>query len=217
MLDYFLELDNRLLLAINGMHNAYFDQFMWLVSDKWIWIPLYCALAYALGKRFGWRGLLATLVAAGITFAVTDHVCIQVLRFAFNRLRPTCPDNPISPFVHIVNGYTSGRWGFPSAHAANTTGLAIVLGFAFRRRRMTVLLTAWVMLVCYSRMYLGVHYLSDLLGGAFFGATVGYLSSWVLRRSSILAEDKQNYCNELVPISVGGLILLTIAISAACG
>ena len=166
------QLDDQILLFVNSLHNEYFDFVMWQISGKWIWIPFYVSLAWLVWKRFGWKGLGIVLAAVGLTFAVTDHFSIQVFRSIFSRMRPSNPDNPIAPFVHIVNGYRSGYYGFPSAHAANTAGLAVILSLFFKDRRQTLMLAAWVVLVCYSRMYLGVHYLGDLLAGAFFGAVI---------------------------------------------
>ena len=165
-------LDDQILLFINSFHNQYFDIVMWNISGKWLWIPFYISLVWLVWKRFGWKGLCVVLAAVGLTFAITDHFSIQVFRGIFSRMRPSNPDNPISPLVHIVNEYRSGRYGFPSAHAANTAGLAVLLSFYLRDHRQTLMLTLWVVLVCYSRMYLGVHYLGDLLGGAFFGALI---------------------------------------------
>ncbi|MBR1713245.1 MAG: phosphatase PAP2 family protein [Alloprevotella sp.] len=215
MLEQLLWLDDSILLAVNGLHNEYFDRFMWLVSDKWVWVPLYFALAYALWRRFGWRGLVVSLLAVGLTFAVTDHFSIQVFRPIFNRLRPTCSDNPISVYVHLVNGYTSGRCGFPSAHAANTVGLAVLMGAVFRRRVLSLFLAGWVMLVCYSRMYLGVHYLGDLLGGVVFGAAVAGVFFWLYHVSLRLHPDDNGHGRmELLPAVVVVCVTLVIAVAA---
>lgn len=176
------QLDDRILLYINSFHSEYFDFVMWHISGKWIWIPFYLSLAWLAWRRFGLRGLCLVLAAVGLTFAVTDHFSIQVFRGIFTRMRPSNPDNPISPLVHIVAGYRSGRYGFPSAHAANTAGLAVLMSLFFRNRLQSLVLAGWVLVVCYSRMYLGVHYLGDLLAGAAFGASVAVVSYSVVRR-----------------------------------
>ena len=176
------ELDDKILLFVNSFHNEYFDHVMWLVSNKWVWIPFYLALIWLIWYRFGVKGLCLVLAAVGLTFAITDHVTIQVFRGIFCRMRPSNPDNPISPLVHIVNEYRSGKFGFPSAHASNSAGLAVALALFLKERRQSVLLAAWVVLVCYSRMYLGVHYLGDLLAGALFGAMVAGAVYWAARQ-----------------------------------
>ncbi len=73
-----------------------------------------------------------------------------------------------------MDGYRGGRYGFPSCHAANCTALMMVLGTVIRRRWAWLVLTAYVLLNCYSRLYLGVHYPSDILAGAALGAAIGY-------------------------------------------
>lgn len=81
--------------------------------------------------------------------------------------------------MHIVNGYRGGRYGFPSCHAANTFALAVFLSFHFRRKPMTLLMFSWSLLVSLSRIYLGVHYPGDVLGGMLVGGLYALLF-WVV-------------------------------------
>lgn len=80
--------------------------------------------------------------------------------------------------VHTVNGYNGGKFGFVSSHAANSFAIALFVGLLLNRRRskwtITVLLL-WALTVSYSRIYLGVHYPGDILGGAVLGLSESYL------------------------------------------
>ena len=123
------ELDADMLLFINGMHNDYFDNFMYAFSGKLVWVPLYVSLVYLIFRNLRWRMALGCAVAIALTIVFADQIGASLIRPEVCRLRPSNLDNPLSEWVHIVNGYRGGRYGFPSCHAANTFGLAFFLYF----------------------------------------------------------------------------------------
>ncbi len=174
MIDYLLELNNRILLAINGAHTGFLDTFMMIATNRWTWIPLYVAAFVYLIYRYGWLRAVSVLAVIGITITIADQLCGSLIRDSLQILRPSNPDNPLSAQIQLVDGYRGGRYGFPSCHAANCTALMMVLGTVIRRRWAWLVLTAYVLLNCYPRLYLGVHYPSDILAGAALGAAIGY-------------------------------------------
>lgn len=170
MLLSFLEsIDTDILLAVNGSNSPAFDSLMWWMSDRWIWIPLYLLVAASLVRRLGWAKGIAVIAAAATVIALTDQTCSTIIRPAVARLRPSNPDNPINIGLHIVNGYRGGSYGFPSCHAANTFAFALFISLILRNRYIAMSLIAWTMLVSYSRIYLGVHYPGDVIGGFLIG------------------------------------------------
>lgn len=158
-------MDTMVFLTVNSHHNAYFDSVMWLVSGKLIWVPMYISLFFVLLKNYSYKVVFAILLAIGVVILFTDSFTAQVIRPWVCRLRPSNLDNPMSSMVHVVDGYRGGAYGFPSNHASNTWGLAFFITFLFRRYKLTFFFFLWALLVCYSRMYLGVHYFGDLLIG----------------------------------------------------
>jgi undecaprenyl-diphosphatase len=168
-----IQFDHQLLLFFNGLHCELLDSFMMLCSNKWVWIPFYVWLFSLLVRSFGWRKAFYGLLAVAVTITLCDQVSSSLIRPLVCRLRPANPENPLSAMVHIVDGYRGGRYGFPSSHAANTAGLSFFFIWLFRKRWLTVLMLSWMTLVCYSRVYLGVHYPGDLFVGACIGAVVG--------------------------------------------
>ena len=108
----------------------------------------------------------------------------SLIRPVVARLRPANLDNPLSAMVHVVDGYRGGAYGFPSSHAANTAGLTFFVIQVFRKRAMLWLMVGWMLLVCYSRMYLGVHFLGDILVGIIIGAVIGTLMARVFLATS---------------------------------
>ena len=208
------DLDSQLLLAINGLHNPYFDTFMYAYSGKWIWIPMYAALAYVLFRNLSWRVALACLVGVALTITFADQIGASVIRPWVERLRPANLENPLSEYVHIVNGYRGGSYGFPSCHAANTFGLTFYLMFLIRRRGFTLFMCAWALLTCYSRSYLGVHYPGDLLAGALLGLC-GAALMYGLFRWLVGYRRPQHFKDLWVPMVTGGLTVAGMLVYAA--
>ncbi len=178
------ELDREILLAVNGFHAPWADTVMWTASGRWVWIPLYLLLAYLVIKHKGWKRGLVWVVGVSLVILIADQLCTShMLRHYFARPRPSNLENsPIAPLVRVLNGYRSGRYGFPSAHAGNTAALVCYIHLILHRKWLTVGLAFWCALVCYSRMYLGVHYLGDLLGGILIGILSAMLIHFLLRR-----------------------------------
>ena len=177
-------MDTMVFLTVNSHHNAYFDSVMWLVSGKLIWVPMYVSLFFVLLKNYSYKVVFAILLAIGVVILFTDSFTAQVIRPWVCRLRPSNLDNPMSTMVHIVDGYRGGAYGFPSNHASNTWGLAFFITFLFRRYKLTFFFFLWALLVCYSRMYLGVHYFGDLLIGGLLALAGASTVFYVFRKVS---------------------------------
>lgn len=186
IVDWLVSADQWLLLSVNGLHSPLLDNVMWILSDRWIWVPLYLILAWLLIRRVGMRaGVLALVLIAGLITA-TDQTCASLIRPLIARLRPTNPENPLSAMLTIVNGYRGGPYGFPSCHAANTMALAVFLSLVYHHRAMSVAIVGWALCVSLSRVYLGVHYPSDLFAGFVVGAFYAVIFYYVYRRLNYL-------------------------------
>lgn len=183
------DIDARLLLIVNGAHSPFFDSVMWCISGRWIWVPFYAVLAYLLFRRMSWKRASICLVTIGLIILAADQTCATLIRPEIGRLRPANLNNPLSSFVHVVNGYRGGRYGFPSCHAANTFALAVFMSFVIRHKWFTVMMFSWAFVVSYSRMYLGVHYFGDLFCGATIGSLFAvlfyYLQNYLFKRLNI--------------------------------
>lgn len=183
------DIDARLLLIVNGAHSPFFDSVMWCISGRWIWVPFYAVLAYLLFRRMSWKRASICLVTIGLIILSADQTCATLIRPEIGRLRPANLNNPLSSFVHVVNGYRGGRYGFPSCHAANTFALAVFMSLVIRHKWFTVMMFSWAFVVSYSRMYLGVHYFGDLFCGATIGSLFSvlfyYLQNYLFKRLNI--------------------------------
>lgn len=208
-----IDFDTQMLLAVNRMHTSYWDSFMWLVSDKFVWIPLYLSLIYLIIVNHTPKQILWCAIAIGLMILLTDNLNSQLIRPAIGRLRPSNLDNPVSSMVHVVNGYRGGPYGFPSAHSSNTWGVVFFVIFLFRKYWLSSFLSVWAILVCYSRSYLGVHYPGDLFFGMLLGLT-GATLVYILYVFVTKEKPKSDFRYPYLPIMVGSLTVLCILIAS---
>lgn len=190
-----IALDQSLLVAINQCYAPWADNLMWLISGRLTWLPLYALLILLIFWRFGWKKAL--IIAVGFALAVggADYISSGIIKHWVCRPRPT-HEPALEGMLHIVNGYRGGMYGFVSSHAANTFACALLFCIVYIRRlsdleishltlRKTLIwctLMIWVALNCYSRMYLGVHYPGDILGGLLVGGLTAWCTDVLLRR-----------------------------------
>ena len=100
--------------------------------------------------------------------------------------------------VDVVHDYRGGSYGFFSAHASNTFSVAVFLSLLFRRRLLGLLVVSWAVINSYTRIYLGVHYLGDVLVGTLFGLLIGS-SMYGLYRKYILQGGVMQWKSSLYP------------------
>lgn len=175
-MEQILELDRKLFLELhNGFRDPLLDQVMMFLSTTYAWIPLHLLLLYLLFRRYG-KQTWVWLFAIVLTVVLADQISSAVMKPIFERLRPSHEPSLIGQ-VHIVNQYRGGKFGFASSHAANTFGVAMLLWLVLRNHRPWIgLLFLWAILVSFTRIYLGVHYPGDILGGFAVGAASAFVS-----------------------------------------
>ena len=184
MIEYLNDIDADALLAVNGLHDLFQDAFWWMVTAKWSSLLLVLALVWLLMHQ-NRRHVALVLAMLALAVLLADQVSSGLIKHLVERLRPT-HDPSLESMVHVVNGYRGGLYGFVSSHAANSFAVATLLSFIMRHRLVTFSLFTWSLLQCYSRMYLGVHYPGDILGGIVVGMLAGWLvwrlMCWIQRR-----------------------------------
>ena len=200
MLEQLLHIDTEILLAINGWHAPWADTLMWIISAKTTWIPLYLLLIGLLVWRYRKPAMtnvkwlqkvpacVVMIVVIGLAVGVADFIASGILKDWVARPRPSrVPE--LEGVLHLVNGYKSGRYGFVSSHAANTMAVALLFSLIWRNKIATCGLMLWVAANCYSRMYLGVHYPTDILGGLIVGSLVAVVGYWLLDRYRLVVKE----------------------------
>jgi len=166
--------DSQLFLWLNDKHNDFFDVVMLWASNKLFWIPLYLFLIYLLFKNFKKKSFWI-LLTVGVLIFCADQFSVGLKNY-FQRLRP-CHDPALEGLVHLVKNKCGGSFGFVSSHATNHFAIAVLLSLIFKNtyKYFTPVIIIWAAVIAYSRVYLGVHYPGDILGGAILGTLLGFI------------------------------------------
>lgn len=205
-------LDTNLFLFFNGLHNSFFDTFMYIFSNKFIWVPLYLTIAWAVIKYWK-RDAVAVIFIMILCVVLTDQISSSLIKNLVQRPRPSHEES-IDGLVHIVNGYRGGKYGFVSSHAANSLGIAILTAYFFRNKFYTWCILLWAIINAYTRIYLGVHYPFDILGGFIVGFIVAYFCYWLIKKmlpSIFQSKFDKNYHRQEINVKIP-LIILFVSI-----
>lgn len=168
-----LHLDEILTLVLNGSTSLYMDGLAWTITQTATWIPVAVVLMYVIIRNNDLPGVLLTVLAFALCILLADQMASTVFKPLVARFRPT-NDPFIMYSIDVVNGYRGGRYGFFSSHAANTMAVATFVSLLIRHRPLVFWLFSWALLNCWSRVYLGVHYIGDLTVGTLWGVFVGW-------------------------------------------
>ncbi|WP_238346066.1 phosphatase PAP2 family protein [Luteimonas saliphila] len=167
-------LDERLFVFLNSLGSERWDGFWLFVTSRFSSIPVSVALLYLLYRHYGLKNLLVILALVALMITVTDQLA-NLFKHGFERPRP-CREEHLKEIIRYI-APRCGRYGYFSAHAANSMALAVFVGLVLRNtyKHLLLLLLFWASIVSFSRIYVGVHYPLDSLTGAVIGALVGFL------------------------------------------
>lgn len=166
-----MDWDKELFLYLNGFNNEFWDTIMFLVTRQETWFPFFVIILYYFVKNYKNKAVLIFLFLA-LVIAAADQLS-GLMKDSFQRYRPVY-EPAIEHLVHNVLR-KGGAYGFVSAHAANSFAILFFTSRIFKNRTYAIVMLLWALVFCYSRIYSGVHYPLDILGGAVLGSLVGIL------------------------------------------
>lgn len=169
-----LPLERNLFFAMNGSDSLFLDNVMWTISGRFIWIPVFLFILFLFFYRARRKEAILVTLFFILLFVATDQISSGFFKPFFERFRPTHhPD--FKDMVDIVKGYKGGRYGFISGHATNSFGVAVFLSLVFRNRLVILSTLLWATINSYTRIYLGVHFISDIIAGMVVGTIVAFI------------------------------------------
>ena len=177
-----LEVDKEIFLFLNGFHSPFWDTIMLMITRKETWIPFFAIIIYFIIKNYRVKAFLILFFLA-LVILFSDQFSV-LLKENIQRLRPVHQPE-IEHLVHNVLR-KGGLYGFVSSHAANSFAIFAFTTRIFRNKTYWFLLLFWAVIFSYSRIYSGVHYPLDILGGAVLGWGIGVL----LFKMLIFAENR---------------------------
>ncbi len=169
-------IDRMATLALNGLHCPASDAFWSTITRTQLWFPMYALIAGLLFWRLGWKRGLVFVVALALMVLSADQLC-NLVKGAVCRLRPCNDEFMVANGLHVLK--TGRSFSFFSAHAANSFGFAWASLLAFREdcrikyKGYAAFIFAWAVIVSLSRVFVGMHFVGDILVGAIVGSAIG--------------------------------------------
>ena len=178
--------DQAATLFVNSLHSPFSDSVWKFFSEVEVWIPLYALILFFLIWRLGWKKALVAVAAIALTTVCCDQGA-NLFKNWVCRLRPSHDPWMLANGLYLP-GDAGGLYSFFSGHAANSFGFAAsTLGIFRSDERHSYkaygwAIMAWAFLVSLSRIFLGRHFLGDILVGAAVGLLLGSLFALLYRR-----------------------------------
>lgn len=175
--------DRALMLTLNGSWGSWWDSFWWLATQPWFWLPVFVVALWAIYRRWGVWGMLAALGLIVLGVAMADQTA-NFFKYHTPKFRPSrtlllWDGVPYNSMIHNVknvftgNTYIGGQFGTVSGHAATSMAIALTTAGIYRGRWMACMMGVYVVMTCWSRIYLGVHFPLDILFGLTAGTLIG--------------------------------------------
>lgn len=165
--------DKTLLMVFNGSHCPFVDRLAVTLTCGYMWIPLYIALLLLVINNHKTVVQISLVISmALLAIVLSEGMADLIVKPLVARLRPI-HDTLMQDSVQVVNNYRAEGYSFFSAHASNTMAVAVFFSLLVKDRLFACTLITWALVNCWTRLYLGVHYPSDIIVGVVWGSVSG--------------------------------------------
>ncbi len=188
-----IDIDRSILAFFNGSESLFLDNLAVGLTSGLTWIPLYISILYVvINNNDTMRQILLVMGGAFLCILLSDGMADFIVKPLVGRLRPS--NDPLIKYsVAVVNDIRGTQYGFFSAHASNTFCIAVFFSMLIRSRLFTVSIILWSLVNCWTRMYLGLHYPSDIFVGILWGAMVGFFVYYLYVKAYFSLHHDLNY------------------------
>jgi len=189
-IEQLIHLDQQLTLSVNGSDLLFWDNVMYTITNTFSWSLVIVVLLIVIFRNNSWKESLIIFVFIALMLAFADQLCSGLCKPLVARWRPT-QDPHLMYMIDTVRDYRGGLYGFFSGHACNTSSMAMFLAWLFRNRNVTFTLFFWSLTTTFTRLYLGVHYVGDVLVGYILGCLIGVLFYFLLYKILRRVKEKR--------------------------
>lgn len=212
----FTEITNAdlwLIPVLGGSHNMFCDAFALVLTSGWTWIAMYLTLLFVVIKNNETMAQIGLVVlSCALCVLLADGMADGIMKPLTMRLRPI-NDPEVREMISLVAGVADKNYSFFSAHAANTMAISTFMALLMRNARMTTALVIWSLTNCWTRIYLGMHYPSDIAAGIIWGIICGAVVYAGYRRVYKRISPKLHFISSQYTKTGYGLADITLTIN----